>query len=106
MSGNQDQPCETVKSTRGGDKVVVTGFLFTLGKTRDNIVHYWHCDQKRKFKCKVTAQTELIDGEHFLAGTSGEHTHEALHHVFLCSINYTDYQITGISGYCCNSPHE
>jgi hypothetical protein len=78
MSGNQDQPCETVKSTRGGDKLVVTGFLFTLDKTRDNIVHYWHCDQKRKFKCKVTAQTELTDGQHFLTGTSGEHTHEAI----------------------------
>jgi hypothetical protein len=66
-------------------------FFSLWTKQRDNIVHYWHSDQKRKFKCKLTAQTALIRGQQFLTGTSGEHTHEA--NYITCSSSQSLQQI-------------
>lgn len=55
-----------VPTKKGGIKVVQDGYTFYLRvKNNNNKTYWWHCNKKKKFNCKATAVTQVIDGEHW-----------------------------------------
>ena len=67
--------CEQVSSTHNKTKINVNGFLMVKNRNRGNL-YYWCCEKRKSLNCKGWANTELIEGQHFLRSTI-DHSHAA-----------------------------
>lgn len=67
------QMYETVSSNRGTIKLVISGYIMTKDKNRDNL-YYWCCEKRKTLRCGGYACTILINGQHNLRNTK-EHNH-------------------------------
>lgn len=64
-----------VKSKRGGDKLVVDGFIYHLQLKREN-KYSWICDRKNIMKCKGRVTTILEKTEHVITKRPTTHVHD------------------------------
>src|SRR5688572_20268439 len=67
--------CEQVSSIRNKTKINVNGFLMVKNRNRGNS-YYWCCEKRKSLGCKGWANTELIEGQHFLRSAI-DHSHAA-----------------------------
>lgn len=66
--------CKILKSTRGGDMLVLDGYSYHLNKREGN-KYYWRCVKKKTAHCGVTLSTIYEDNEHKVLKQNIDHGH-------------------------------
>ena len=49
---------EIIKSTRGKDKLVLLGFIYTLNRSTTGLKH-WNCEKRSECKARITTNSDL-----------------------------------------------
>ena len=50
---------ETIRSTRGKDKLIINGFIYKMNKSTSELQH-WVCEKRRHCKARVTTNANLV----------------------------------------------
>ena len=50
---------ETIRSTRGNDKLTINGFIYTINKSTSELQH-WVCEKRGHCKARVTTNANLV----------------------------------------------